>query len=150
LRARVRSVDSGEPRSAICALGCLSLGDQVLGDLGLPLQPRQPRLSVHACHLLAGRQPLAHDADYPPVGGRLKEARTTTLARARKDAHEAKKALAEAEKSRRSTDARQWLDLALRKLAGATSAVQDVSDRLEAIEGQHGPVALTRREEQPA
>jgi hypothetical protein len=74
----------------------------------------------------------------------------TTLARARKDADEAKKALAEAEKSRRSTDARQWLDLALRKLAEATSAVKDVSDRLEAVEGRHGPVPLTRREREPA
>ena len=73
-----------------------------------------------------------------------------TLARARKDADEAKKALAKEEKSRLSTDARQWLDLALQKLAEATSAVQDVSDRLEAVEGRHGPVALTRREEQCA
>jgi hypothetical protein len=46
----------------------VTLGDQVLGDLGLPLQPRQPRLLVHAGHQLAGGQPLAHGGDHLPVG----------------------------------------------------------------------------------
>jgi hypothetical protein len=37
---------------------CLALGDQVLHDLGLALQPGQPRLLVHAGHLLARGQAL--------------------------------------------------------------------------------------------
>jgi hypothetical protein len=60
-----------QPNSIGVALRCLPLGDQVLGDLGLPLQPRQPRLLVHAGHLLAGGPPLAHDGDHLMVGGRL-------------------------------------------------------------------------------
>jgi hypothetical protein len=72
------------------------------------------------------------------------------LARARRDAEEAKKALQEAEKSRRSTDAGQWIELGLRKLAEATAAVQGVHDRLEAIEDRHGPVPLTGRQPEPA
>jgi hypothetical protein len=45
--------------------------DQVLGDFGLWLQLGQPRLLVHAGHLLAGGQTLAHDRDQLAVGGRL-------------------------------------------------------------------------------
>ena len=74
----------------------------------------------------------------------------TALARARKDADEAKKALAEAEKSRRSTDARQWLELGMRKLAEAMAGVKEVQDRLGAVEDRHGAVALTSRSEEPA
>ena len=37
----------------------------------LPLQPGQPRLLVHAGHLLASGQPLTHDCDHLAVGGRL-------------------------------------------------------------------------------
>jgi hypothetical protein len=55
-------------KSVGVTLGCLTLGDQLLGDLGLALQPRQARLLVHARYLLAGGQPLAHDGDYSPVG----------------------------------------------------------------------------------
>jgi hypothetical protein len=33
-----------QPKSVGVTLDHLTLGDQVLGDLGLPLQPRQPRL----------------------------------------------------------------------------------------------------------
>jgi hypothetical protein len=36
---------------------CLPFGDQVLGRLGLALQPDQPRLLIHARDLLTGRQP---------------------------------------------------------------------------------------------
>ena len=49
----------------------LALGDQVLGDLGLALQPGQPWLLVHASHLLAGSQSLAHGRDELAVGGCL-------------------------------------------------------------------------------
>jgi hypothetical protein len=45
--------------------------NQLLGDLRLPLQPRQSRLLIHPGHLLAGGQPLAHDGDDLAVGGRL-------------------------------------------------------------------------------
>jgi hypothetical protein len=48
-----------ESESAACGTLGLPLGDQVLGDLGLPLQPRQLRLLIHAGHLFAGGQPLA-------------------------------------------------------------------------------------------
>jgi hypothetical protein len=40
-----------------------SLCNQLLGDLGLALQPGQPRLVVHASPLLARAQALAHDLD---------------------------------------------------------------------------------------
>jgi hypothetical protein len=49
----------------------LPLCDQLLGDLCLSLQPGQARLLVHAGHLLAGGQPLAHDRDDLAVGGCL-------------------------------------------------------------------------------
>jgi hypothetical protein len=45
--------------SAVALRGRLALGDQVLGDLGLSLQPGQPWLLVHAGHLLAGGPPPA-------------------------------------------------------------------------------------------
>jgi len=38
----------------------------------------------------------------------------------------------------------------MRKLAEATSAVQDVSDRLEAVEERHGLIPLTGRERETA
>jgi hypothetical protein len=46
-------------------------GDQLLGDLGLALQPGQPRLPVHPSHLLTGGQPAAHDPDDLSVGRRF-------------------------------------------------------------------------------
>jgi hypothetical protein len=49
----------------------MARGNQVLGDLGLSFQPPQPRLLVHASHLLAGGQPLTHDRDDLAVGSRL-------------------------------------------------------------------------------
>jgi hypothetical protein len=48
----------------------LPLRGQVLGDLGLALQPGQPRLLVQASHLLAGGQARAHDRDDLAIGGR--------------------------------------------------------------------------------
>jgi hypothetical protein len=45
--------------------------DQLLGGLGLPLQPGQPRLLVHPRHRRAGGQPLAHNRDDLAVGGDL-------------------------------------------------------------------------------
>ena len=53
------------------AVRCLALGDQVLHDLGLALQPGQPRLLVHAGHLLARGQALTHDGDELAVGSCL-------------------------------------------------------------------------------
>src|SRR5918993_1904444 len=49
----------------------LPLCDQLLGDLGLSLQPGQPGLLVHASHLLAGGKSPAHGGDDLAVGGRL-------------------------------------------------------------------------------
>jgi hypothetical protein len=46
LRARTGSGREARARSVVVAAALLTLGDQVLGDLGLPLQPRQPRLLV--------------------------------------------------------------------------------------------------------
>jgi hypothetical protein len=37
----------------------LPLGEQLLGGLGLALQPAQPRLLLHPGDLLTSRQPLA-------------------------------------------------------------------------------------------
>ena len=37
----------------------LSLLDELLGDLGLPLQPRQPQGPIHRHHRLAALQPAA-------------------------------------------------------------------------------------------
>ena len=50
---------------------CLPFGEQLLGGLGLALQPGQARLLEHARHLLTSRQPLAHDRDGLAVGHRL-------------------------------------------------------------------------------
>ena len=54
----------------ILAVLCCSLplSDQVLGDLGLTLQPGQPRLLVHGSYLLAAGQSRAHDRDDLTVG----------------------------------------------------------------------------------
>jgi hypothetical protein len=72
----------------------------------------------------------------------------TTLGRARRDADEAKKVIAQAEKSRISTDALQWLDLAERKLLEALEAVQEVKGRIGAAEERRGgSVPLTGRRE---
>ena len=56
------------------ALSGPPFGDQRLGDLGLALQPGQPRLLVHASHLLPGGQSRAHDRDDVAVGGWLHSA----------------------------------------------------------------------------
>jgi hypothetical protein len=55
--------------SAAVALSGPLFGDQRLGDLGLALPPGQPRLLVHASHLLPGGQSRAHDRDDVAVGG---------------------------------------------------------------------------------
>ena len=52
-------------------LSCPGLGEQLLGRLGLPLEPGQPRLLLHPSHQLTCGQPLAHDGDELAVGGRL-------------------------------------------------------------------------------
>ena len=57
--------------TSLVLLAGVSLGEQLLGGLGLALQPGQARLLVHPGHLLAGGQPLAHDGDDLAVGGRL-------------------------------------------------------------------------------
>jgi hypothetical protein len=49
----------------------LPLGEQLLGGLGLALQPGQPRLLIHPGDLLTSSQPLAHDRDDLTVGRRL-------------------------------------------------------------------------------
>jgi hypothetical protein len=52
-------------------LAGVPFGEQLLGGLGLALQPGQGRRLVHPGHLLTRRQPLAHDRDDLAVGGRL-------------------------------------------------------------------------------
>jgi hypothetical protein len=47
------------------------LGYQHFGHLGLPLQPGQPRLLVHASHLLDGGKSSAHGRDELAVRGRV-------------------------------------------------------------------------------
>jgi hypothetical protein len=47
--------------ASVVVFGCLPLDEQLLGGLGLALQPSQPWLLVHPGHLLASRQPLARD-----------------------------------------------------------------------------------------
>jgi hypothetical protein len=47
------------------AVRYLALGDQVLGDLGLSLQPSQPRLLVQAGHVLARGWTSGMTADVP-------------------------------------------------------------------------------------
>src|SRR4051812_24513690 len=70
----------------------------------------------------------------------------TKLGIARRDADEAKRAIAEAEKSRISGDALQWLDLGERKLLEALEAVQEVKHQLSSVEERKGgPVPLTSR-----
>jgi hypothetical protein len=56
------------PWSVLCRL---APSYQLLGDLGLALQPGQSRLLVHARDLLPSGQALAHDRDDLAVGGRL-------------------------------------------------------------------------------
>jgi len=46
----------------------LSLLDELLGELGLPLQPRQPERPVHPRHRFPALQPTTHDGDHLPVG----------------------------------------------------------------------------------
>jgi hypothetical protein len=46
-------------------------GDELLGDLGLALQPSKPQRPVHRHHTLAALQPLPHHRDDRAVGGRL-------------------------------------------------------------------------------
>ena len=58
---------SSPPTSSVLAVG-LPLSQQLLGGLGLALQPGQARLLVHASDLLTSRQPLAGDGDELAVG----------------------------------------------------------------------------------
>jgi hypothetical protein len=46
----------------------LSLLDELLGDLGLALQPSQPQRAVHQHHRLPALEPTAHDGDHLAVG----------------------------------------------------------------------------------
>jgi hypothetical protein len=48
---------------SLVLLAGLAFGEQLLGGLGLALQPGQARLLVHPCDLLTRRQPLAHDCE---------------------------------------------------------------------------------------
>jgi hypothetical protein len=48
-----------------------ALGYQVLGGLGLALQPGQPWLLIHASHLFTRGQSSAHDGDDLAIGGCL-------------------------------------------------------------------------------
>ena len=48
----------------------------------------------------------------------------------------------EAERSRHSTDALQWVALAQRKMSEAIAALKEVQDRLEAVQQRHGDVAM--------
>jgi hypothetical protein len=47
---------------------CVPSYEQALGGLSLALQPGKARLLIHASHLLASSQPLAHDGDDLAVG----------------------------------------------------------------------------------
>jgi hypothetical protein len=49
----------GQRRPPFAVAVCLPFGEQGLGRLGLALQPGQPRLLIHAGHLLTSRQPPA-------------------------------------------------------------------------------------------
>ena len=48
----------------------------------------------------------------------------------------------EAERSRHSTDALQWVALAQRKMGEAIAALKEVQDRLEAVQHRHGDVQM--------
>jgi hypothetical protein len=56
--------------ASVVVFGCLPLDEQLLGGLGMALQPSQPWLLVHPGYLLASRQPLARDGDDLAVGRR--------------------------------------------------------------------------------
>jgi hypothetical protein len=54
--------------------GCpfsLTLREEVLADLGLALQPRQPWILIHSGNRLAGGQSLAHHLDHLAVSSHL-------------------------------------------------------------------------------
>ena len=48
----------------------------------------------------------------------------------------------EAERSRHSTDALQWVALAQRKMGEAIVALKEVQGRLEAVQQRHGDVEM--------
>ena len=65
------SLRSALTLTSLVLVTSLPLGEQLLGGIGLALQPGQARLLVHPGDRFAGRQPLAHDRDDLAVGCRL-------------------------------------------------------------------------------
>ena len=52
-------------------LSRLTLREEVLTDLGLALQPRQPWFLIHSGNRLAGGQSLAHHRDHLAITSHL-------------------------------------------------------------------------------
>ena len=59
------------PCTTLVLVASLPLGEQMLGGLGLALQPGQPRLLIHPDDRLTSRQPPSRYRDDLPVGCRL-------------------------------------------------------------------------------